>query len=269
MTPVPTPWHPTPLLAFSILLHITAVMAILLNPALWRWAAGAVVANHVLLTAVGMWPRSRLLGPNWTRLPAAAAARGEVALTIDDGPDPAVTPLVLDILDAHGVRATFFCVGNNVARYPDLCREIVRRGHAVENHSDQHGWHFALLGVGGFTRELRAAQETIAGVTGQAPLFFRAPAGLRSPLLDPALCRVGLRLASWTRRGFDTVERNPDTVLRRLLSNLQGGDILLVHDGNAARTATGQPVILAVLPQVLSAIRAAGLTPVTLRAVLR
>jgi hypothetical protein len=92
---------------------------------------------------------------------------------------------------------------------------------------------------------------------------------LRSPLLDPALCRVGLRLASWTRRGFDTVERNPDTVLRRLLSNLQGGDILLVHDGNAARTATGQPVILAVLPQVLSAIRAAGLTPVTLRAVLR
>ncbi len=269
MTPIPTPWHPTPLLAFSILLHIAAVTAILVNPTLWRWAAGAVVANHVLLTAVGMWPRSRLLGPNWTRLPADAAARGEVALTIDDGPDPVVTPQVLDILDAHGARATFFCIGKNVARYPDLCREIVRRGHAVENHSDQHWWHFALLGVAGFTRELRAAQETIAGVTGQAPLFFRAPAGLRSPLLDPALCRVGLRLASWTRRGFDTVERNPDTVLRRLLSNLQGGDILLVHDGNAARTATGQPVILAVLPQVLSAIRAAGLTPVTLRAVLR
>ena len=265
MIPVPTPWHPTPLLVFSMLLHIAAVSALLVDFALWRWALGAVLANHVLLTAIGVWPKSRLLGPNWTRLPAEAAARGEVALTIDDGPDPAVTPQVLDILDAHGVCATFFCIGQKVARYPDLAREIVRRGHAVENHSDQHWWHFALLGVGGFARELRAAQETIAGVTGQTPLFFRAPAGLRSPLLDPALCRVGLRLTSWTRRGFDTVERNPDTVRRRLLANLRGGDILLVHDGNAARTAAGQPVILAVLPQVLAACRAAGLRPVTLR----
>lgn len=268
MTPVPTPWHPTPLLAFSILLHIAAVTAILVNPALWRWAIGAVVANHALLTAIGIWPRSRLLGPNWTRLPEDAAARGEIAITIDDGPDPAVTPKVLDILDTHVVHATFFCIGKNIARYPDLAREIVRRGHAVENHSDQHWWNFALLGVGGFTRELTAAQETITGVTGQSPLFFRAPAGLRSPLLDPALCRLGLRLVSWTRRGFDTVERNHDTVLRRLLSNLRGGDILLVHDGNAARTATGTPVILEVLPQVLSAIRAAGLRPVTLRSLL-
>jgi peptidoglycan-N-acetylglucosamine deacetylase len=265
MIPVPTPWRPAPLLAFSILLHVAAAIAILVNPALWRWPAGAILANHLLLTAVGMWPRSRMLGPNWTRLPADAAARGEIAITIDDGPDPAVTPQVLDILDAHGVRATFFCIGKNVARYPDLCHEIVRRGHAVENHSDQHWWHFALQGVGGLTRELTAAQQTIAGVTGQAPLFFRAPAGLRSPLLDPALCRVGLRLASWTRRGFDTVERNPDTVLSRLLRGLRGGDILLVHDGNAARTATGRPVILEVLPQMLSAIRAAGLRPVTLR----
>jgi peptidoglycan/xylan/chitin deacetylase (PgdA/CDA1 family) len=269
MTPIPTPWHPTPLLVFSILLHIAAAVALLVNPALWRWAIGAVLGNHVLLTAIGVWPKSRLLGPNWTRLPADAAARGEVALTIDDGPDPAVTPQVLDILDAHGVRATFFCIGQNVARYPDLAREIVRRGHAVENHSDRHWWHFALLGVGGFIRELTAAQETIANVTGQQSLFFRAPAGLRSPLLDPALCRVGLRLASWTRRGFDTVQRNPDKVLRRLLRNLGRGDILVLHDGNAARTAAGAPVVLEVLPQVLSAIRAAGLTPVTLRASIR
>jgi peptidoglycan/xylan/chitin deacetylase (PgdA/CDA1 family) len=257
------------LLAFSILLHLAAVIAILVSPVLWRWSAGAVVANHALLTAIGLWPRSRLLGPNWTRLPAGAAARGEIALTIDDGPDPAVTPQVLDILDAHDVHATFFCIGKNVANYPDLAREIVRRGHAVENHSNQHRWHFGFLGVGGFIRELTAAQETIADVTGQQPLFFRAPAGLRSPLLDPALCRVGLRLASWTRRGFDTVQRNPDRVLRRLLRNVGRGEILLLHDGNAARTAAGMPVILEVLPPVLSAIRAAGLTPVTLRALIR
>lgn len=266
MTPVPIPWRPTPLVVISILLHVAAGVALLVGPSLWPWSIGALVANHALLTAIGLWPRSRLLGPNWTRLPAAAAARGEIALTFDDGPDPAVTPQVLDLLDAHGVRATFFCVGKNVARHPDLAREIVRRGHAVENHSNRHSWHFAFLGVGACTRELTAAQQAIIGVTGQAPLFFRAPAGLRSPLLDPALCRTGLRLASWTRRGFDTVERNPQTVSRRLLRNLRGGDILLVHDGNAARTADDKPVILEVLPSVLRAIRTAGLTPVTLRA---
>jgi peptidoglycan/xylan/chitin deacetylase (PgdA/CDA1 family) len=269
MTPVPIPWRPTPLAALSLLVHGAALIALLASPGHWPWALGAVLANHALLTAIGLWPRSRLLGPNWTRLPADAAARGEFALTIDDGPDPAVTPQVLDLLAAHGVHATFFCIGSNVARYPDLAREIVRRGHAVENHTQHHWWHFALLGVGGLTRELTAAQQTLAQVTGQTPLFFRAPAGLRSPLLDPALCRVGLRLASWSRRGFDTVQRDPDAVLARLLRNLAGGDILMVHDGNAARTAAGTPVILEVLPRMLAAIRAAGLTPVTLRALLR
>ncbi|MBK8739054.1 MAG: polysaccharide deacetylase family protein [Betaproteobacteria bacterium] len=262
-------WRPTPVLAASIGLHLAALLAIGIDPAHWQWAAAALLANHALLTAIGLWPRSRLLGPNLSRLPAAAAARGEIALTIDDGPDPAVTPQVLDLLDAHGARATFFCIGMNVERYPDLARDIVRRGHAVENHAHHHGWHFAFQGVGGLTRELAAAQSAIARVTGVAPLLFRAPAGLRSPLLDPVLCRMGLLLASWTRRGFDTVHSDQDTVRRRLLRGLAAGDILLLHDGNAARTAAGTPLILEVLPQLLCAIQAAGLKPVTLRAALR
>ena len=80
---------------------------------------------------------------------------------------------------------------------------------------------------------------------------------------------MGLLLASWTRRGFDTVHSDQDTVRRRLLRGLAAGDILLLHDGNAARSAAGTPLILEVLPQVLAAIRAAGLTPVTLRAAFR
>ena len=269
MTPTPIRWRPSPLVSFSILLHVVAVVAAVLTPELWDWALIAILLNHAVLTTFGFRPRSRMLGPNWNRLPQAAADRGEIALTIDDGPDPEVTPQVLAILAAHDVKATFFCIGRNVAAHPELAREIVRRGHALENHSDRHGWHFSLLGVGGFTRDLTAAQERIAGVTGVAPVFFRAPAGVRSPLLEPALCRVGLRFASWTRRGFDTVERDPASVVRRLLSNLRAGDILLVHDGNSARTAAGTPVILEVLPEVLAAIRAAGLRPVTLRAALQ
>lgn len=258
-------WRPTLLIRASVLLHGLALIALVAAPAEWHWALGAVLANHLLLTLVGLWPRSDWLGPNWSRLPAGASARNEIALTIDDGPDPEVTPQVLDLLARHAVHATFFCVGEKAARYPDLCREIVRRGHAIENHSQRHAYAFALLGPAGFMRELQAAQHTLTTITGQAPVFFRAPAGIRNPLLEPVLARLGLQLASWSARGFDTRIRNVAQVKSKLLKGLRAGAILLVHDGNAARTPDGSPVILRVLPALFDAARSAQLHFVTLR----
>lgn len=258
-------WHPTLLIRASIVLHGLALVAVIVEPAQWRWVLGAVVINHLLLTAVGLWPRSRWLGPNWTQLPAAAAARHEIALTIDDGPDPHTTPQVLDILDHYGVHATFFCVGEKAARHPEICREIIRRGHAVENHTQHHRHNFSLRGPRGFTRELQAAQHTLSQITGQRPLFFRAPAGLRNPFLDPVLSRLGLTLVSWSARGYDTRIGNAERVRHALLRGLRAGAILLLHDGNAARSSHGIPVILDVLPAVLESAAAAGLHFVSLR----
>ena len=238
-------------------------MSALAEPTLWPWALGAVLANHAVLTAAGLSPRSRLLGPNWTRLPGTPAAR--IALTLDDGPDPQITPRVLELLAQHGAPATFFCIGERVAAHRSLARELVARGHSIENHSQRHLAHFSLLGPRALRAEIERAQETIAATTGQAPRFFRAPAGLRSPFLDPVLQRLGLQLASWTRRGFDTLARRPERVFGALARGLTAGDILLLHDGHAARTREGAPVVLKVLPRLLAALSAAGLTPVTLR----
>lgn len=254
-------WKPTPLIQASLALHALALIALVAAPAQWPWALGVVVANHALLTLVGMWPRSRWLGPNYTRLPTTAVAQNQIAISIDDGPDPAVTPQVLDILDRYQARATFFCIGEKAARHADLCRDIVRHGHAVENHSQHHRHYFACLGIGALTREIQAAQTTISGITGNTPRFFRAPAGLRSPLLDPVLSKLGLRLVAWTRRGFDTRTADAAAVRRRLLRNLEAGAILLLHDGNSARSPAGVPVIIDVLPTLLEA---AGLRTVTL-----
>lgn len=268
---VPTPsrrWKPSPLIKGSFALHACAAAGTALHPEFWPWAVAAVAADHGILTAAGMWPRSSLLGPNWTRLPEAAAARREIAVTIDDGPDPAVTPRVLDILEQHGAQATFFCIGARAARHPELCREIVARGHAVENHSQSHLHYFSLLGPRGMAYELQSAQDTLAEITGQIPRFFRAVAGLRNPLLDPVLSRLDLRLASWTRRGFDTRDGDADSVAAKLLHGLGAGDILLLHDGNAARSSAGEAVILAVLPILLQTATAAGLRCVTLRSAL-
>ncbi len=259
-------WKPSPTILASIGLHCTAVAALVAAPHLWPWALGAVAANHGVLGALGLWPRSTLLGPNLTRLPAASAARREVAITFDDGPDPEVTPRVLDLLEAAGARASFFCIADAAARHPELCREIVRRGHTVENHSHGHqAGRFPFHGLGGFRREIVAAQRELAAATGSAPRFFRPPAGLRNPLLDPILHEQGLRLATWTRRGFDTVSADPALVASRLTRELAAGDILLLHDGHSARTRAGTPVVLDALPRVLEAVAGAGLKPVTLR----
>ena len=259
-------WVPTPLLKVSLADHLVLLAVVLAVPALWPWVLACLVANHLVIVAGGLVPRAAWLGPNMTRLPATAATAGCVAITIDDGPDPDVTPAVLELLERHQARATFFCVGERVLAHPALAREIVRRGHTIENHSLHHYYRFSILGPWKMAREVEGGADAIAAVSGRWPTLFRAPAGFRNPFLEPILAHLGLRLVSWTRRGFDTVEKDPAVVRERLLRRLAAGDILLLHDGRAARCADGRPVILAVLPDVLEAIARAGLRTTTLPA---
>jgi peptidoglycan/xylan/chitin deacetylase (PgdA/CDA1 family) len=257
-------WVPTPLLQVSLVDHLLLLVIVVAVPRLWPWVLVAVVVNHLVIVAGGLVPRAAWLGPNTTRLPASGATAGCIAITIDDGPDPEVTPAVLDLLDRHQARATFFCVGDRVLAHPQLAREIVRRGHTIENHSLHHYYRFSILGPWKMAREVRGGADAIEAVTGRRPTLFRAPAGFRNPFLEPILSRLGARLVSWTRRGFDTVEKDPAVVCARLLRRLAPGDILLLHDGRAARCADGRPVILAVLPELLEAIGRAGLRTTTL-----
>lgn len=256
---------PSPFLKGSAVFHAVGAVGASVVPDTWPlWFAG-LVANHLILSTVGLVPRGTLLGPNLTRLPPDAAARGEVAITIDDGPDPQVTPAVLDILARFNARATFFCIGRKVRENAVLARQVVGAGHSIENHTARHPHDFSLYGPRRLEREVALCQSEIESVTGERPVFFRAPAGLRNPLLQPILSRHGVQLASWTRRAFDTVEADPGIVSRRLLRGLAAGDILLLHDGAAARSRADRPVVLDALPVVLAACRDAGLMPVTLR----
>jgi peptidoglycan-N-acetylglucosamine deacetylase len=259
-------WSPSPLLYASAAIHAGAAAAVLSRPPIWPWALGAVAVNHLALSAAGLWPRSHLLGANWTRMPPTSG--DTVAITIDDGPEPDVTPKVLAQLGKHGACATFFCVGERVLRHADLAREIIRQGHSIENHSQRHRHDFSLLGPRRMRNEISRAQDSIFAATGIIPRFFRAPAGLRNPFLDAVLHRLDLHLVSWTRRGFDTVSGDADKVYRRVAHPLEAGDILLLHDGNAARSSHGHPVILEVLPRLLDALASRGLKTATLRSAL-
>jgi peptidoglycan-N-acetylglucosamine deacetylase len=258
-------WRPAPAIRLSAAFHVAGLAALAYEPLFWPYIGSAFVANHAALAAAGMIPRSSTLGPNLTRLPPASARRGEIALTFDDGPDPAATLPLLDVLDRHGAKASFFCVGAKAAAHPDVVREIARRGHSIENHSNRHHHAFAAFGMRSLHRDIEAAQEILRGISGHRPVFFRAPMGLRSPLLDPVLARLGLTYVSWTRRGLDALDGNAGRVFARLARGLAAGDLLLLHDGASLRARDAAPVTLSVLPLLLERIAAAGLKPVSLR----
>jgi peptidoglycan/xylan/chitin deacetylase (PgdA/CDA1 family) len=203
--PGPSPrYRPSPFLMASAMAHLVALGGLAVRPHLWPFLVGVMVADHVGLALGGLLPRARLLGPNVSSMPATSTARGEVALTIDDGPFPDVTPAVLDVLDSHNARASFFCVGERVHKHPRIISEAVDRGHKIENHTWSHPRGSSSSPSGSRTRSKGSGCDSRGHW--KATEYFRAPAGIRSPWLEPTLHRRG----SGSHRGPDG-----DTILRR------------------------------------------------------
>jgi peptidoglycan/xylan/chitin deacetylase (PgdA/CDA1 family) len=202
----------------------------------WGWTLGLplMVASHAPFWWGTLWPHSRLFGPVLNRLPTEARA---VWLTIDDGPSDDTLAL-LDLLDAHGAKATFFLVGERAAQRPELVRAIVARGHGVGNHSARHParWFWAL-GPRRMTREIAQGQRILAGLLAEAdaapPRWFRAVVGMSNPFVHAPLRAHGLARVGWSARGYDGVNGDPATVVARIERGLAPGAIVLLHEGAA------------------------------------
>ena len=200
--------------------------------ALWPYspaaAVGVLALSHALLIYPTIRPNVQWLGPVVTRF---ATTEKQVWLTIDDGPTED-TRQVLDLFDAHGVKATFFIKGTLAERNPEATREIIARGHSVANHSHTHpsGSFWCAL-PGRIAAELDECNRALQRATGSTPRWFRAPVGMKNPAVHPALARRGMRLIGWTARGFDAVVQDPDQVLARILPALGPGAIIVLHQG--------------------------------------
>lgn len=201
-------------------------------------ATGLFVAVGLVFTFGTLRPASRLFGPRRCELPAAQAARGEVWITFDDGPDPLTTPILLDCLARHGVRAGFFLIGEKAGRHPELVRAIAAGGHLIGNHSQTHpaGRFWSLLPAAMWA-EIAGCQQTLMEITGQKPRCFRPPVGHHNPFVAAPLQALGLSMVLWSCRGFDAVIRDPGAVRRRLQAGLRPGAIVLLHEG---RTDAGE-----------------------------
>ena len=264
-----TRWRPSPYLVASALLHLSAAAGLLVRPGDWPGWVAALGLDHGGLALGGLLPRSSLLGPNVRRVPISHLQPDEVVLTFDDGPDPVITPRVLDLLDIAECSASFFCIGRRASQFGDVVKETVRRGHAVENHSFNHSNAFAFHGPRSLGREIDLTQDVLRELSGVTPGFFRAPAGIRGVCLAPVMHRRRMTLVSWTRRGFDTIDRDPERVSRRLSRRIKPGDVLVLHDGSSCLDRRGEPVVLEALKRVLDQLEARGLKAVGLPASLR
>jgi peptidoglycan/xylan/chitin deacetylase (PgdA/CDA1 family) len=184
----------------------------------------AVVSAGALACAVRV-PSCALLAPSVHR---GVNTRSAIALTFDDGPSES-TPALLEILARHRAPATFFQIGANVRRLPEIAREAASAGHEIGNHSDTHPI-LALKSPGFIQRELARAQDSIDHATGLRPRYFRAPYGVRWFGLRQAQRRLGLSGVMWSTIALDW-KRQPPAVVSRLIGGSVPGAILCLHDG--------------------------------------
>jgi peptidoglycan/xylan/chitin deacetylase (PgdA/CDA1 family) len=223
------------------------------NP--WLIAAPATIAAASGITAYGAaYPRAQLFG----KTVCQTNSPRKLAITFDDGPNPAITPKVLDLLERHKAKATFFLIGRFVRECGDLVKETVARGHAVGNHTELHP-NLLWLSPTRVQVELRLCHDAIRGVMGTPPKWFRPPYGLRNPWVAPAARELGYRTVMWTLIPGDWREQPSDWLISRMRpiatrarqtlgndsrSAAKGtGDVLCLHDGshhqlNADRTRT-------------------------------
>jgi peptidoglycan-N-acetylglucosamine deacetylase len=202
--------------ALAAMHHRTAAIILFFAPDPW------VFIQFIL-------PSAQAFGPAAT---CFATNQREVWLTIDDGPDPASTPRVLELLREHGARATFFVVGSQVGKHPELARMIVEQGHTIGNHTQSHPsacfWRATPRST---ASEIDLC--TAALLLADAPFerFFRPPVGIRNPFLDPQLSARGMRLVLWNARGLDGLGRHPQAALSRIARRIRPGGILVAHEG--------------------------------------
>ena len=172
-----------------------------------------------------------------------------VALTIDDAPSPLYTPQILQVLHEHGVTATFSMVGQNVAYYPRVAREVVSAGHLIANHTWSHQ-NLAALPAAAMRDQVARAAGEIHAATGKRPALFRAPYGAWSPALLDYCADLGLTPLDWSVDPQDWARPGVTAIVRDILRTTRSGSIILEHDGGGDRSQTVAALKI-VLPSLL------------------
>ena len=206
----------------------------------WQFAPSdtVVTAAVVAMVAYAAPALSRVgaLRRAWFPALAGVGRPGGVALTFDDGPHPLGTPAVLEALADLGWSATFFMLGSQVRRFPDVARSVAAAGHEIAIHGDEHRNHLVRTPFA-LARDLRRASEVVHQVTGSRPRWYRAPYGVMSTGTLYAARAAGLTPVLWTAWGEDWMPRSGEAITATVMRDLREGGTAVLHDSDC----TGAP----------------------------
>lgn len=219
-----------------------------------------VLVFLVLLLDGVFRPASRWLMPVITH---GARDGNQVSLTFDDGPDPIVTPAILDALRSAGAKATFFSIGRHIEAYPELAQRIHAEGHELANHSFGHSRALNFARDGAMRAEILKGARAVQAVTGMSKLpLYRPPVGLKNPPLARVANKIGLTVVNWSLHGRDTGGADAERIAARVLAGIQPGDIVVLHDGHDLDGKT-RPQTVEALQMILDGLREKQLQAVT------
>ena len=207
------------------------------------WAYGLIILGWFVCTVIGSFHirwnyhleslhSKKDIPHNW------------VALTFDDGPHPECTPKVLSLLETHGAKATFFCIGKNAEAHPRLVKEILAAGHTIGNHTYSHSPNFGFFGTQRVISELEKANAVLHEILGKKTMLYRPAFGVTNPNIKEAVAATGLRPIGWSIRSLDTTGRADTAVLKRVTDKLVKGDVVLMHDTSLRSVAVLEQLLL-------------------------
>jgi peptidoglycan/xylan/chitin deacetylase (PgdA/CDA1 family) len=214
-----------------------------------------------------LWPTSQIFGHTLI----AGNDPSEIALTFDDGPNDAATPQLLEVLARHGVRATFFAMGDFARVRPEIVRQVVAAGHVLGNHTMSHP-RLSTEPAARVRRELAECNAVLEEITGAAVKFFRPPYGARRPYVLCAARNLGLTPVLWNVTGYDWNPIGVDGILANLDAGIARnrrrgrGSNLLLHDGGHRAMGTARMDTVRAVDRLLGAHRGAATRFVTVDA---
>lgn len=229
------------------------------------WLAMLGILAGFVFTLQAVLPGNRFYGPTFSEVKTSQKV---VALTFDDGPNPPYTDQVLDILREEGVPATFFVIGRNAEKHPDLLRRMIAEGHQVGNHTYNH---VDLLKADRATiaDEVDRTNKVISGIIGAPARVVRPPHGFRDAVVLEVMGERGMKVVEWSVLSRDWTNPGVDIIVKRTLDKVKSGAVILLHDGDGVTAASPRAQTVAAARQIIRDLKAQGYKFVTVDDILK
>lgn len=214
------------------------------------------------LIFVAIWIGITALGAFQIRLNYFLTSRNQhhnttenhIAITFDDGPNPQFTPQVLALLKKYRAQATFFLIGKNVEKHPEIAKQIVNEGHTIGNHTYSHSGKIGFFSTKKLVEEIEKTDQIFQKFIEKTPLLFRPPFGVTNPNINKALQKTGHTSIGWSKRSFDTTRISEERIFDRVTDKLQKGDVILLHDQSQKTVAVLERLLLFIQEKQLKSV---------------